>query len=163
MRGGAILLVVAAVGAAGAQGVPAQVADAVAVPTVEALTAGAAACATGKLSQEKMAERLVATGWKAGAAREPGKGMAIRSYARQGVKLFYFTSKPMTQCVARGEVTADYDPDPMVAALTTQLGKPPRVDEPGRRYLYSLRRLDILTLQIKSDAVGPHVELSVVH
>ena len=130
---------------------------------VEAMTAGAAACATSKLSQDKMAERLAAAGWTADAARELGKGMAIRSYKRQDVTLFYFTSRPMTQCVVRSTVPADYRPDALLAALTAQLGKPPRVDEAGRRYLYSLPRLDILTLQIKSDASGPYVELSVVH
>ncbi|MES2444402.1 MAG: hypothetical protein V4574_16370 [Pseudomonadota bacterium] len=131
--------------------------------SVEALAAGAAACATSRLSQDRMAERLAAAGWTARAADVPGKDMAIRSYARQDVTLFYFTSKPMTQCVARGAVPADYRPDALLAALTAQLGKPPRTDQPGRRYLYSLPRLDILTVQIKSDAMGPHVELAVVH
>ncbi|RYY05724.1 MAG: hypothetical protein EON55_25205 [Alphaproteobacteria bacterium] len=135
----------------------------VAAATVEALVAGSTACATSKLSQDKMAERLLAAGWTSGDARAPGKDMAMRSYTRQNVRLYYFTSKPMTQCVARGDVAADYDPDALLAAVTAQLGKSPRVDEPGRRYLYALPRLDILTLQIKSDAEGPHIELSVVH
>ena len=134
-----------------------------ATASVEALAAGAAACATSKLSQHKMAERLAAAGWTPGAAREPGKGIAIRSYTRQDVTLFYFTSTPMTQCIARGAVTADYRPDALLAVLSAQLGRPPRVAEPGRRYLYSLPRLDILTLQINSDATGRYVELSVVH
>lgn len=149
--------------AANAQGADVQPASEAVAASVEALAAGAAACATSKLSQDKMAERLVAAGWTAGAAHSPGKDMALRNYARQGVTLFYFTSKPMTQCVARRAVPADYRPDPLLAALTAQLGKQPREEEPGRRYLYFLPRLDILTLQIKSDAEGPHVELSVVH
>jgi hypothetical protein len=157
-----VLTALAAPAAARAQDA-APVADEAVPASVEALAAGAAACATRKLSQEKMAERLAAAGWSAGAVHEPAKGMALRYYARQDATLFYFTSSPMTQCVVRGAVAPDYRPDALLAALTAQLGKPPRVDVPGRRYLYSLPRLDILTVQIKSDAKGPHVELSVVH
>ena len=159
MHAAVTLAVLAAIGAPGAD---AQAAGA-AAPGVEALVAGADACATRKLSQEQMADRLAAAGWTLAEARPAGKDMAIKSYTRQQVSLYYFTSKPMTQCVVTGRIATGYSPAPLVAALTARFGKQPRVDTPGRRYLYALPRLDILTLQIKSDATDPHVELSVVH
>jgi hypothetical protein len=161
MNPAAALLTLVAVGASAPGG--AQESAGAAAASVEALVAGAAACATRALSQDQMAERLAAAGWTAGAAREISKDMLIRSYSRQDVTLTYFTSKPMKQCVAKGAVAPDYDFAPLVAALAAHLGKQARVDAPGRRYLYALPRLDILTLQIKSDAAQPHVELSVVH
>lgn len=132
------------------------------LPTTEAMVAGAEACATKSLSDAKMAVRLAGLGWEAGDKVEPAKGMRLSTYARDDVDLTYFTSPEMKQCIARAATPSDFDPQPLLAVLSAKLGKTPKTDEPGKRYLYFLPRLDILTVQIKSDAQGPHVEMSVV-
>ncbi len=131
------------------------------LPTTEAMVAGAEACATKSLSDTKMAERLAGLGWAAKDKAEPAKGMRLSTYAKGDVELVYFTSPEMKQCIARAATPPDFEPRPLLAALSAKLGKEPKAEEPGR-YLYFLPRLDILTVLIKSDAQGPHVEMSVV-
>ena len=131
------------------------------LPTIDAMVAGAEACATKSLSDAKMAERLAGLGWEAKERVDPAKGMRLATYARDDVRLDYFTSPEMKQCIVRAATPPDFDPQPLLAALSAKLGKRPKAEEPGR-YLYFLPRLDILTVLIKSDAQGPHVEMSVV-
>lgn len=132
-------------------------------PAIESVLSGARACATGKLTQERMAERLAVADWKPGAIHQPRPTMTMKAYHRGEVTLYYFTSKPMTQCIVRAATGKHFPVDKLMAGLSLEFGKSPKVDAPGRRYLYPLPRLDILTLQIKSDAEEPHVELRVVH
>ena len=134
-----------------------------AAPTVENLVAGAEACATRKLSDTKMAERLATLGWQAREKLRPGKSMQMSTYVRMDVTIYYFTSPEMTQCIARGGMPANFDQAALVSALAAKLAKAPKTAEAGRRYLYFLPRLDILTLQFKSDDKDPHIEMSVVH
>lgn len=133
------------------------------IPTIESLVAGAEACATRALSNAKMAERLTGLGWMTGESVEPGKGMRMSTYTRADVTIYHFTSKEMKQCIARGPITPDFQSEMLLTTLTAKLGKAPKVEEPGKRYLYFLPRLDILTVQIKSDDKDPHIEMSVVH
>jgi hypothetical protein len=110
-----------------------------------------------------MAERLAVADWKPGAIHQPRPTMTMKAYHRGEVTLYYFTSKtddPMHCSRRHGQALPV---DKLMAGLSLEFGKSPKVDAPGRRYLYPLPRLDILTLQIKSDAEEPHVELRVVH
>jgi hypothetical protein len=137
-------------------------ADDVSLPSVAAMVAGGQACGTKSLSDAKMAERLIGLGWEAKEARDPSKDMRVVRYVRNGVDLIYFTSKPMKQCIVTARTAIDFDQASLLNALTTVLGKPPKPETPGKRYLYFLPRLDILTVQFKSDTKGPFVEMSVV-
>jgi hypothetical protein len=132
-------------------------------PATADVVAGAEACAVRSMSEPKMLERLTSLGWEQKASRaEPGFGN-LTLFRRNHVQLTYFHAKIMKQCI----VTARADPaatlEGLLTGLTALFGKPPKIETPGRRYLYFLPRLDILTLQVKPSPAGSNFELSVVH
>lgn len=147
---------VALLAAAGQAISPAPVAD---------LVAGAQVCATGRMGEQAMHGRIVAAGWKWKAERRiPSLGDArLTRFDRDGVILSYFHARAMKQCIVSAPVDDAFQPDDLLTPLTVALGKPPRADPAGVRYLYALPRLDILTVQIRPADRGRTVELSMVH
>jgi hypothetical protein len=154
-------LIALAIGPLSAQAV-AQ-APAVRAPTVESLVASTDAC-TGKLSSDdKMRAAWIAAGWQPGERIEPGDGIALSAYSRNGVNLHYFTSKAMKSCAVWANISDDYDIEALASAMATKLNKAPKVEEPGKRYYFrNFRGLKILNLLVKEDKRGRYVELSVV-
>ena len=112
-----------------------------------------------------MIERITAAGWAAKAqatdARMPGGRLSL--FERNGVRIAYFHHREMKQCIVSAPVDGAFRADDLLTPLTAALGKVPKADPPGMRYLYALPRLDILTVQIKAAGGGRSVELSVVH
>ncbi len=77
--------------------------------------------------------------------RDPA-GIAI--FRREGVQLSYFHSRMMRSCNAEGVVDEKFELDALLANLTQRLGKDPKVDTPGQKYLFNVSGA-ILTVQIK--------------
>ena len=119
-----------------------------------------------------MHERIAAEGWSRVAdqaltlrgqvsGRKSPAGIAL--FERNGARLTYFHSSVMKSCIVSATYPGPYDPTPLLDALSVHLGKEPREDVPGQRYLYGLRGLKILTVQFKPATSGTEVELSVIH
>ena len=134
-----------------------------AAPTTADVVAGAQACAVKSMSEAKMLARLFELGWMKTASRNvPGLGN-LTLFSRNGVQLSYFHAKEMKQCVVKVAAQPSIAIDGLVAELSTLFDKQPKIEEAGKRYLYFLPRLDILTLQVKDSPAGSTIELSVVH
>jgi len=135
------------------------------------LVLGADTCSKGARRETAMHERIEAAGW----TREVGQPLTleyssgrtsaagITMFRHNGARLTYFHSQPMKSCIVSAHYPEPYDPTALLAALTAHLGKEPKADVPGRRYLYGLPGLKILTVQIKPSDGQAEVELSVIH
>lgn len=148
-----------------ANGIPRmpQIAVSPTPPSLSDVVAGADVCVTRELPETKMLTRISSLGWrKTGELATPKVGN-LTTHARNNVSLTYFHGRQMKQCVIRATPAARFDVEELVGRLAAFVGRRPKVERRGVRYLFFLPRSDILTLNILTEFGRRSVELSVVH
>ncbi|MEE9434918.1 MAG: hypothetical protein V3V15_11835 [Sphingorhabdus sp.] len=138
--------------------------------SMDVLVLGGETCAVGKRQEKKMLAHIAEKGWNryVGAELETQEGKAGRKYPagislykRDGVLLTYFHSKYMRSCTAEGIVDTSFDQSALLAQLAERLGRDPKIETPGQKYLFGLRGA-ILTVQIKKLENETRISLGVV-
>ena len=137
---------------------------------VDSLAYAGETCAVGKRQERKMLAYIEERGFERDAAAElkthervSGRSdpAGLTLYSREGVRLAYFHSRYMRTCDATHVIGPDFDIGSLLANLSQRLGKDPKVETPGKKYLFPVKGA-ILTVQIKQSEGEATISLATV-